>query len=138
MVLVSGYKLDSSIGMLLGFSTADHIADLQDEDFLKGCEMIKSRFKDKVVEIYGDCMVSKNSRYVRNYIKGAKFSQIVLPEAFEFTHTPNSFDVVEVLQTLPFSGVPEVVTVQMQDANLQEHDGLDSFFFRKNWRFSYE
>src|SRR5690606_14477286 len=73
LVLTGGYNLGESISMLLGFTLDDHLAELQDEDFLKACEMIKSRFKNKVVEIYADFMISKNKRYVSNYLKGRQF-----------------------------------------------------------------
>ncbi|PRD47944.1 hypothetical protein [Sphingobacterium haloxyli] len=137
LVLVYGYKLGESISMLLGFTLDDHLAEMQNDDFLKGCEIIKSRFKDKVVEMYADCMISKNTRYVRNYLKGRQFTQIVLPDAFEFQNVEHTFDVVELLRTQPLP-LPQVIPVAMGEDEMSRHDTLDSFFFRKKWRFSYE
>jgi len=138
LVLVSGYKLGNSISMLLGFTLDDQLDELQDEDFIKGCEMIKSRFKDKVVEIYADFMVSKNRRYVQNYLKGRQYTRVVLPDVFEFRHTKNSFDIIELLNAVQPSNMPDIFEVSMGESELQEHDTLDGFFFRKNWRLSYE
>lgn len=138
LVLTSGYNLGDSISILLGFSIDDHLGELQHEDFLKGCEMIKSRFKDKVVEMYADFMISKNKRYVHNYLTGRKFSQIVMPDNFNFQQRKNCFDIVELLSQLELPAMPEIKTVSMGEGDLQEHDTLDGFFFRKNWRLSYE
>ncbi|PRD54508.1 hypothetical protein [Sphingobacterium gobiense] len=137
LVLVGGYKLSESISMLLGFTLDDHLAELQHDDFLKGCEIIKSRFKDKVVEMYADSMISKNKRYIRNYLKGRKFTQVVLPDAFEFQEVENSFDVAALLRSQPLA-LPQVIPVVMGEDERSRHDTLDSFFFRKKWRFSYE
>jgi len=138
LVLTCGYNLGESIGMLLGFTVDDYLAEMQNEDFLKGCEMIKSRFKDRVVEMYGDLMISRNKRYVHNYLKGGQFAQIVLPNIFEFNYTTNCFDIVELMKTSQLSGMPEIISVSMSDEKLQAQDTLDSFFFRKKWRFTYE
>ncbi|MBD1432767.1 hypothetical protein H8B06_08030 [Sphingobacterium sp. DN00404] len=138
LVLAGGYNLGESISMLLGFTLDDHLAEVQDEDFLKACEMIKSRFKNKVVEMYADFMISKNKRYVSNYLKGRQFARIVLPDAFEFKHTKNSFDIVDMFNNIQLSNMPEVITVSMGEAKLKGQDTLDGFFFRKKWRLSYE
>jgi len=138
LVLTCGYNLGESISFLLGFTLDDHLAEMQNEDFLKGCEMIKSRFKDKVVEMYADFMISKNKRYVRNYLKGRQFAHIVVPDTFEFKYTKNSFDVVELLKTAALPNMPAITSVSMGEENLQAQDTLDGFFFRKKWRFTYE
>ncbi|NGM66919.1 hypothetical protein [Sphingobacterium sp. SGR-19] len=138
LVLACGYNLGESIGMLLGFTLDDHLAEMQKEDFLKGCEIIRSRFEDKIVEMYSDLMISKNKRYVRNYLKGRQLTQIVLPDAFEFKYLGNCFDIVELMNTMEPANVPKIVTVNMGEEKLQAQDTLDSFFFRKEWRFNYE
>ncbi|TYR32257.1 hypothetical protein FXV77_19865 [Sphingobacterium phlebotomi] len=138
LVLTCGYNLGESISFLLGFTLDDHLAEMQNGDFLKGCEIIKSRFKDKVVEMYADFMISKNRRYVRNYLKGCQIAHIVVPDTFEFQHTKNSFDVVELLKTTVLPNMPAITPVCMGEDGLQTQDTLDGFFFRKKWRFTYE
>lgn len=138
LVLTCGYNLGESISFLLGFTLDDHLAEMQNEDFLKGCEMIKSRFKDKVVEMYADFMISKSKRYIRNYLKGGQFARIVLPDTFEFTFKENCFDVVELLKTVTLPNMPIITSVCMGEEGLQVQDTLDGFFFRKKWRLTYE
>ena len=138
LVFTCGYRIEDSISSLLGFTLDDHLADMQSDDFLKGCEMIKSRFKHQIVEMYSDLIISKNKRYIRNYLKGRKITHIVIPNAFEFEYTRSSFDIIEVLKTTELNNLPVVTAVCISDNSLSGQDALDSFFFRKKWRFIYE
>jgi hypothetical protein len=139
LVLVCGYDLGDSITVLLGFTKDDHLARLQGEDFVKGCEMIKSRFKQTVVEMYADLLISKNARYVRNYLKGNRITQVVLPETYGFRFfNRHCFDILNVLKAVGLEALPEVVSLPVVGNETDNIDTMDSIFFRKGWKVSYE
>lgn len=139
LVLACGYDLGDSITSLLGFTKEDHLIKLENEDFIKGCEMIKSRFTNDIVEMYSDLIISKNLRYLRNYVKGSRITHVVLPDSFEFACSARGvFDVAEVLKCHMDAISATVVPVVLQRSVADGIDTMDSIFFRKDWRVSYE
>ncbi|MFD1768290.1 hypothetical protein [Sphingobacterium suaedae] len=139
LVFVCGYNLGDSITSLLGFTKDDQLNRLQGEDFVKGCQMIKSRFEHKVVELYSDLFISKNPRYLRNCIKGGKVTHVVLPENFMFRFSNKQcFDVAKLLKTMKGEGRVTMVGIGVGSVDLESADTMDGIFFRKDWRISYE
>lgn len=139
LVLACGYDVGDSITSLLGITKEDHLSRLESEDFIKGCEMIKSRFKSNLVEMYSDLIISRNGRYLRNYFKGGRVTHIVLPEGYLFASKESSvFDLTEVLRKNVESISAIIVPVKLEDQLLEGIDSMDSIFFRRDWRLSYE
>lgn len=138
IVLAGGYKMDSSITGLLGFSKEFYLDIVQTEDFIKGCSMIRSRFENKVSEIYADLILSRNIRYLRNYLNGAGITKIVIAEGYDFQSSiKNSFNISELLKE-HVPGNIQVVSLKSDKRALQDIDALDGIFFRKDWRLGYE
>lgn len=139
IVLACGYDIGDSITGILGFIKEDHLVKLENDDFIKGCEMIKSRFKRNIVELYADLLISKNVRYLRNYLKGNRITHLVLPKSFSFSCVERSaFNLDRVLREHADALSAKVVSVGVQIGHTQGIDTLDSMFFRKDWRMSYE
>ncbi len=139
LVLAGGLHLGDSITTLLGFSKEDYLSELQNEDFIKGCEIIRSRFEDHVVELYSDVLSSKNSRYLQNYMKGHQIQELIYLEQyrFELPHK-NSFDLNAVLKALDNKLYPKPQRLCMPMLKSTHIDSMDSIFFRKDWNLSYE
>lgn len=139
LVLACGYDIGDSITGLLGFTKEDHLVKLENEDFIKGCEMIKSRFKPNVIELYSDLIISKNVRYLRNYFKGNAITHVALPVSFQFSPaTRSAFDIATILKDNMKAINATIVPVEVQIGHEAGIDQMDSMFFRNDWRMSYE
>ncbi|GHE23531.1 hypothetical protein [Sphingobacterium griseoflavum] len=139
LVLACGYDIGDSITSLLGITKEDHLARLESADFIKGCEMIRSRFKNNLVGMYCDLLISRNSRYLRNYFKGSRVTHIVLPEGYTFASKErNVFDITELLKEHVYHIGVATIPVSLEKQVVEGIDSMDSFFFRKDWRVSYE
>ncbi|WP_037495266.1 hypothetical protein [Sphingobacterium deserti] len=139
LVLACGYDIGDSITSLLGITKEDHLMKLENEDFIKGCEMIKSRFKSRIVEMYSDLLISRNGRYLRNYFKGSRVTHIVVPEGYTFSPTERGvFDITEILKKNVAEVGPELITILLREHIAEGIDSMDSIFFRKDWGVSYE
>jgi len=138
LVFAGGYEMDASITGLLGFTKEYYLDEIQNEDFIKGCGLIKSRFGARIVEIYTDLLLSKNKHYVKNYIKGAKITQIVLCDGYDFQFPNKSFfDVSDILERSS-NEIISLVNIVINNNLVDNIDALDSFFFGKDWRVRYE
>jgi len=138
LVLTGGYYMDDSITGLLGFTKEYYLDEIQNEDFIKGCGLIKSRFGSRIVEIYTDLFLSKNSRYVKNYIKGARITQIVHSEGYNFQFPNRNFFDVSDLLNRSNNEIISRINVIINDNLAENIDALDGIFFRKDWRVGYE
>ncbi len=139
LVLACGYDIGDSITSLLGITKEDHLTRLESEDFIKGCEMIKSRFKNSLVEMYSDLIISRNARYLRNYFKGGRVTHVVLPDSYTFSSKePSVFDLTELLRKNAESIAATIIPIRLEGQVVEGMDSMDSIFFRKDWRVSYE
>jgi len=139
LVLVYGLQLSDSITSLLAFNKEDCLADLQSEDFIKGCEIIRTRYKDKLTELYADVLTSKNPRYLQNYIKGHRIQQVIILEGLSFSPTArHNFDVNLTLKGMEKQLAVPLLHLQVPEEMGTQRDLMDGIFFRKKWRLSYE
>lgn len=139
LVLACGYDIGDSITSLLGITKEDHLLKLENEDFIKGCEMIKSRFKSRITEMYSDLLISRNGRYLRNYFKGSRVTHIVVPEGYTFAPKDRGvFDITDILKKNAAEVGPVMVPVVLREQIAKGIDNMDSIFFRKEWGVSYE
>lgn len=136
MILVHGQSSSDSITEMLGFDKDYYLEKNYRTDFLDACQIIRSRFEDRVKEIYADIISSKNNRYIRNYLKGNKVDSVLIPSNFLYaSRLKNSFCTVDPLrkncQTL---GIPVVemasTPVFIDDRSCM--DRIDTIFFRKD------
>ncbi|WP_437921962.1 hypothetical protein [Sphingobacterium sp. LRF_L2] len=139
IVLACGYDIGDSITGLLGFTKDDHLSKLESDDFIKGCEMIKASFKTKVVEMYADLVISKNTRYLQNFFKGNRITHVVLPEDYRFHASVRAcFDITMLLKKNAVQTGIKVIPLRCDGETAESIDSMDSIFFRKDWRVSYE
>ena len=109
IVLACGALLPDSITDLLFLSKRKMIADLQTQEFVEACKIIKSKYSTRIQNMYVDVLTSSNGSYVQSYLKGAKIDEVVIPVNYNFTfknsscfsvlpklkkHAPASFEVI--------------------------------------------
>lgn len=139
IVLTCGVDLGNSITALLSFDKDYYLDKMQGEDFIKGCEVIRSRYKNKLVEIYSDLMISRNSRYIINYLKGNQITDLILSEQYHYSPKGNHvFDLHGRLSDLQKQVGSLVSRLAIPQANKEEQDNLEAIFFRTEIKLGYE
>ncbi len=139
IILACGVDLGSSITTLYSFDKEIYLEDIQGEDFIKGCQVIRAKYKNKVKEIYADLVVSKNSRYIANYLKGNQIIELVLSERYRYSQNKRlAFDLHGRLCELQQKVGSLVNKLAIPQSEKDERDELEALFFRKNIKLSYE
>lgn len=139
IILACGVDLGTSITTLLGFDKDFYLDEIQSEDFIKGCQMIRSRYKDKLIEIYADLVISKNRRYIANYLKGNRIEELVLSEQYQHSDSHHhTFDLHGRLCELQKKVGSIVNKLAVRQQEKDERDELEALFFRNDRKLSYE
>lgn len=132
LVLAYGQKCTSSITELLGFTKEDNIDSMQSEEFIKSCQMIKTRFGDRIAEVYTDIITSDHPNYIANYMKGGKIDEIVLTENYEFEASDSkSFNLVALFKKYEDRLRPKLIYCDTENKSISERDKIEGLFFRK-------
>ncbi len=86
VVLAYGMRIGSLMTELLILSKEDYLHRLQSEDFISACQMIENGFGDKVSGLYSDLLTSDHPNYIRNYLKGNRIDEVILPEEAHYSY----------------------------------------------------
>lgn len=137
IILIHGLHSDNSITELLGFHVEDQLEVLQTEEFIKACQLMRSKYGERIKEMFADILTSQTNNYFRNYCKGNQIEHIVIAKNFQFEKvTPKSFDLLETFSKNSSIGLSAVyVDTTLETANII--DKLDSLFFRRNWNVTF-
>ncbi|TJZ53203.1 hypothetical protein FAZ15_17760 [Sphingobacterium olei] len=137
IILVHGLQSDNSITELLGFHAEDHLEELQTEEFIKACQLMRSKYGDRINEMYADIITSQTNNYFRNYCKGSRVDHLVIAEDYRFeSATPRSFDLLEIFNKNSNVGLSAVYLATRLE-NVPVIDKLDGLFFRRNWHVTF-
>lgn len=129
IVLAFGKSSSTSITELLGITKDDSFDELQSESFIKSCQVILHHFSDKKLSIYTDFISSKNPNYIKNYMKGNKIDEIIIPEELIFVkRTTNHFDLTPILMKHQAFIVKRNIVSSCQDNISKRHSITDIFF----------
>ncbi|MBE8713857.1 hypothetical protein C4F49_09205 [Sphingobacterium sp. KB22] len=137
IILAHGMASDNSITELLGIHAEDHLDSLQSEDFIKACQLMCSKYGERIQDLYSDIITSENGNYFRNYCKGNRIDHVVVAENVEFAKlTARSFDLLHVFKKNK-SKEPSAVYLDTDVEIKQSEDKIDSLFFRKKWNVTF-
>jgi len=101
VILVYGNKSSTSASELIGIGVEDQLDQLQSDAFLKACERICQRFKNRKLTIYADIIRTDNASYLHHYLRGAGVNEIKIPANYSYQNkTRNFFDVGKALRKL--------------------------------------
>ena len=136
LILAHGQKSSDSITELLGFDKHYYLEKGYRADFLTACQIIKTRFEDRVNDLYSDIISSKNDAYIRNYLKGNKIDTVILPDDTSYSKSvENSFCVLAALRKNCLKlNIPilEIATTRTYIEENRSEDSISNIFFRKN------
>lgn len=137
IILIHGLRSDNSITELLGFHPEDHLEDLQTEEFIKACQLMRSKYGERINEMYADIITSQTDNYFKNYCRGNRIDHLVVAKDFRFEKvTPKSFDLLATFNRNSRIGL-SVIHLETQSESIPVIDKLDSLFFRRNWNVTF-
>ncbi|MBE8721087.1 hypothetical protein [Sphingobacterium pedocola] len=137
IILIHGLQSDNSITELLGFHPEDHLEDLQTEEFIKACQLMRSKYGERINEMYADIITSQTDNYFKNYFRGNRIDHLVVAKDFRFEKvTPKSFDLLATFNRNSRIGL-SVIYLDTQSESIPVIDKLDSLFFRRNWNVTF-
>lgn len=137
VVLVCGQSMSDSISELLGFSKDDYLSKVQSSDFLKACQLLRTRFEHKLVDLYADVIYGSQDRYIRNYLKGGRIDVVVMPHAYTFSKVDKTQEVMRAIYRNIRIETQKLVSIDTVNTHEGQLDKVDHLFFRKGWNVTY-
>ncbi|AYN66508.1 hypothetical protein D1013_03470 [Euzebyella marina] len=120
IVLVHGCYPSLSITDMLFFSKTRIINQLQSEDFVEACKVLKNKYDSKLNSLTVDIITSNNESYFKNYLEGNKITHTIVPnEGFLNFKKVQGIDTIALLKNC---GLPcQIVNFENQTENLNNY-----------------
>ncbi|WP_108423379.1 hypothetical protein [Flagellimonas amoyensis] len=80
VVLLHGTILSNSITDLLFFSKSKLVKELQSEEFVEACTVLKNKYPSKIHSLYVEVITSNSPAYFRNFVDATQITEIFVPE----------------------------------------------------------
>ncbi|KPM49793.1 hypothetical protein [Jiulongibacter sediminis] len=120
IVLLHGIFTPNSIMDLLFYNKKRVIHELQNEDYLKACDLFRSKYDSRVITMKTDILTSMRSHVLKTYLEVNQIDEIYIPEGLgmNFKHK-DSFDLIKLIKR---AGV-EVNVVSFKNEEVVERAG---------------
>lgn len=133
VVLLMGYNLSGSITEQLYFSKSKIAKQLQQQEFVEACHMIKGKYTTTLKSLSFDLLSSNSQAYVKNYLNAQNYSMVYLADSGQWAFPKKQcFDLSPVLKN---ATAKHVILNWPENKDSQEVSGFNSIadlFFEPN------
>lgn len=118
IMLLHGIYPPDCISDLLFYSKIRVIKEMENEEFVRACNLFKNSFRSRITAMYADVITSVRKDALDAFLEVNEIEEIYLPEGLEFTFRNNqSFNLIPLLEKaaipvkiVAFESVPQVAT----------------------------
>jgi hypothetical protein len=99
ITLLHGIYPSNSIVDLLFYNKRSIMDELESEEYLKACDLFKSKFYSRISSMTADIVTSSRKHMLEDFLEANGIEEVYLPEGIEMEfNNKNSFNVVSLLK----------------------------------------